>query len=262
MKNFGEIKEYISKQLTKSLLNENKEGKNLFEEFLKIINKSPILKTQYSIYGNLENKFINSEIKATRYIQENLNLLNKFSYKELINENKKLSKFKIEEDTKGCPCTKKLYEDLDNLIRETVKPTPNIDRKHDSFEGVIEYLMTEDESKKDEGKYKLDNKTYFSSKKIIEMAIKNFNKEYSYFNNQEKEIFTVLFNNDEEGKQRVFESIKNNNINLVKRKIMESDDESLKEKLGLVESKLVDMEYSDDSYVSDILKLDKLSSGF
>jgi len=364
MENFGIIKEYVTKQLTQSLLNENVES-NIFNNFIKEIKKSDILKTQYVVYSNLENKYIKDENKATRYINENINLFKKFNYKDLLNENKKLSdKFSkllkeayidssgklkdfefdgsddsskyfknpnpdiikkaeyyglvdienenltpegliqkmiewdegehgVEEyiydmtkkdlerqgykmpdyirrgnvldenkNNNQCPCTKKLYENLDILIKESLKDVPDPEKKYNSYNNVLEYVMTEDTSKQEEDKYKLKNETYFPDKKIIEMAINKFNDKYSFLNENEREIFTVLFNNDNNGKQKVFEKIKKNNINQIKRKLIESSDEKLSDKLKLVEEKLSSMAYNKDNYIDDMVKLNKLSLGF
>ena len=266
MKNFGLIKEYITKQFTKSLLNENDNDKNIFKNFIKEIKNSPILKTQYSIYSNLENKYIKEESKATRYINENIALFNKFKYNDLLNENKKLSdKFIIKENKEDCPCTQKLYENIDILIKESIKEQPDPQKKYNAFENVLEYIMTESISKKDENenKFKLNNDTFFSNDRIIEIAINKFNDKYSYFNNKEKNIFKVLFENDNQGKENIFNKIKKENINQIKRKIVESNDnKELSDKLKLVENKLNEMVYSEDNYVEDIVKLNKLNDGF
>ena len=266
MKNFGLIKEYITKQFTKSLLNENENDKNIFKNFIKEIKNSPLLKTQYRIYSNLENKYIKEENKATRYINENINLFNKFKYKDLLNENKKLfDKFIINENKENCPCTQKLYENLDILIKESIKEQPDPQKKYNAFENVLDYLMTENTSKEDENKYKykLNNDTFFSNNRIIEMAINKFNDKYSYFNDNEKQIFKVLFENDNQGKEKVFNKIKKENINQIKRKIVESNDnKELSDKLKLVENKLNEMFYSENNYIEDIVKLNKLNSGF
>lgn len=261
--NFGEIKQNITEQFTQSLLKESKGSKKLFKNFIQEINKSPILKSQFVIYSNLENKHIKEESKAIRYIQENLNLIEKFTHKDLISENKKLDKFIVKEKTTNqCECIKNLHENLDILIKQTITDNKDPDKKHNSFEVVLDYLMTEDVSKKEQNKYKLNNQTYLSNQKIVEIAINKFNDKYSFFNKNEKEIFTVLFNNDNKGKELVFETIKKENINQIKRKLIESDDVNLSDRLKLVENKLKEMTYSEDDYIEDIVKLNKLSLGF
>ena len=69
MTNFGTIKRHITEQLTLSLLSENKDNnkKKLFENFIKEIKNSDILKTEYCVYSNIENQFIDNENKATNY---------------------------------------------------------------------------------------------------------------------------------------------------------------------------------------------------
>ncbi len=262
MKNFGQIKQYVTEQLSQSLLTEDIEKRKSFESFIKEIKKSDILKTQYKVYGNVENKFIKEESKAIRYINENLDLIKKFILKDYLNENKKLSdKFIIKENKEQCPCTLKLYENLDTLIKETISNNPDPEKKYESFNNVLEYIITEDTTKQEEN-YKFQNNTFFPTSRIIEMAINKFNNKYSFLNEQEKQIFTALFNNDQKGKELVFDKIKKENINQIKRKIVESDDEKLSDKLKLVEEKLSSMVYNEDNYIEDISKLNKLSLGF
>ena len=62
--NFGEIKQNITEQFTQSILKEGKGSKKLFKNFIQEINNSPILKSQFVIYSNLENKHIKEESKA------------------------------------------------------------------------------------------------------------------------------------------------------------------------------------------------------
>ena len=184
--NFGTLKQYVTDQLTQSLLTESKDGKKIFESFMKQIKLSDILKTQFKIFGNIENQFIKDELKATRYINENINLIKKFKYKDIIQESKKLfDKFFIKENKEQCPCSTKLYENLDILIKETISNNPDPYKKYNSFNNVLEYIMTENTSKKEQDNYKIVNETFFPTSKIIEMAIKKFNNKYSYFINLE-----------------------------------------------------------------------------
>lgn len=265
MTNFGTIKRHITEQLTLSLLSENKDNnkKKLFENFIKEIKNSDILKTEYCVYSNIENQFIDNENKATRYINENINLFKNFKYENLIKENKRLfENFPMNESEEKCPCITKLHENLDTLIKESLKKESDINKKYNSFEVVLEYIMTENASKKDEDKHKIVNETFFSINYIINSAINKFNDKYSYFNDNEKEIFKVLFEDDNSGKKEVFNKIKKDNINLIKRKIVEAENTELSDKLKLTEDKLNSMGYDENNYIEDIIKLNKLNSIF
>ena len=141
--NVGVANLYISDKLKMSYfdsdyINESKKSAN---EFLEVIKNSPILTLEFKIFNNIENKEIDNDLVATRYIDNNIKLFEIFTVDEINNEHKKLSKFinkKIKLDEEKV----KLYNSITNLIIESVSDTENIDvdQIHESFTHVLTHI--------------------------------------------------------------------------------------------------------------------------
>lgn len=92
MKNFGEIKNIFNTLLAESLVKKDKNKQKLFHSYLKLIKENEILKTQFLVYDNIENKIEGNENKIYQYIKENIELLKKFKKKDILEANEKLVK--------------------------------------------------------------------------------------------------------------------------------------------------------------------------
>ncbi len=73
MKNFGFIKSVYNELLSESISEKNSETKSVFKKYLKSIKENEILKTQFLIYKNIENKIEENEAKADENIKEIIN---------------------------------------------------------------------------------------------------------------------------------------------------------------------------------------------
>jgi hypothetical protein len=71
---FGTIKDIFAQQIIGFQLNENTNGKDIYKNFIKNITENEVLKTQFVVYKNIENKTLKSEVSALNYIKENLSL--------------------------------------------------------------------------------------------------------------------------------------------------------------------------------------------
>ena len=78
MKNFGKIKNKFSEVLIESIIKKNDAGKKTFGKFVKMLKENEILKTQYFIYDNIENKYFDNSGDAKDYIKESVSLLSKY----------------------------------------------------------------------------------------------------------------------------------------------------------------------------------------
>lgn len=96
MKNFGQIKNTFNEILAESILKKDKDKKDLFKQYIKLIRENKILRTQFLVYTNIESKIEENENKAYQFIQENIELLKKFKKKDIIEVNEKLNKLLIE----------------------------------------------------------------------------------------------------------------------------------------------------------------------
>ena len=75
---FGTLKNKFTQILIESHVKGDEKGKKLYKQFLKIIKENEVLKSNFIVYKNIENKFSKSEIEANEYLKENLSLLEKY----------------------------------------------------------------------------------------------------------------------------------------------------------------------------------------
>ena len=79
MQNFGKIKNAFNELLAEGLSSKNPESKLLFKKYIKAIKENEILKTQFLVISNIENKVETNREKATEFVKENLALFSKFN---------------------------------------------------------------------------------------------------------------------------------------------------------------------------------------
>src|ERR1035437_8833005 len=90
MQNFGKIKNTFNGILVEGMVLKNDTKKQLFQKYVKAIKESDILKTQFLVYNNIENKIEADPSVANFFVLENVKLLWKFKSEDVIKENKKL----------------------------------------------------------------------------------------------------------------------------------------------------------------------------
>jgi hypothetical protein len=119
MKNFGFIKTIYNDMLSEAISNKDVKRKKIFKTYLKKLKENEVLRTQFLIYKNIENKIEENETRIIEYIKENISLMDKFSKKQILNSNKKLAKgvsLKIEA-YKNNEVMKNLHENKKLLIQ-------------------------------------------------------------------------------------------------------------------------------------------------
>ena len=84
------------------------------------------------------------------------------------------------------------------------------------------------------------------------MATNRFNLKYADINESEKEIIKTILNGNEEDKKNVYETLKNECIDIIDNRLTEEIDLGLKDKILKVKDKLLRMTYNPDEYVKDI----------
>jgi len=256
--NFGFIKDALVKSSTSLYLNENKLNNDL-KDFLNVVKSSPILTLEYIVYKNLENKKIKDDLLATRYIDENISLLKKYTKKEIIEENNKLNKyvrdFDITDDKKN------LYESISYIIIENAQGNnyKNIDKLHESFETVLNYIKNEsnnlNESKSIFEEYK---DKFMNFDFVFKTAVDKFNKKYSHLSEGEKRILKVLIKENEQDKKELYDSLINETLDKVKNLLVKEDNPDISNKLERVKTKLNESKYNNETIIDDIIKLNNL----
>jgi hypothetical protein len=250
MKNFGKIKNKFSEVLIESIIKKNDTGKKTFGKFVKMLKENEILKTQYFIYDNIENKYFDNSGDAKDYIKESVSLLSKYKKKDIMEANKKLASLvtvkNVDYDSKG------LHENITKLIF-TGKSSKTLEGLLESMNTLRDHMTTEriDESSEFE---RVDLPPSVLSK----MVVNKFNSKYEDISEGEKKIIKSILNGSEEDKQGVYVDLMRECIDTIDGKLNESKDNDVKGKLLSAKDKLLRMEYNKENYSSDISKVYQL----
>lgn len=255
MQNFGKIKNVFNSLLAESLGKNDEKTKDLFKKYVKIIKESEILKTQFLIYNNIENKVDSDPMSAFAYVSENLKLLEKFNQSEILKENKKLSflinsfKEKLEEDYD----LSNLHESISDLI--FIKRTPqNVEKVMTEIKKVTEYITANKEKTINE---KIDLPLSLMTKLMVD----KYNQKYSSLDENEKKLLKVLISTDVESKKDFYNKTVDECLSIINQFLIESENES-EEKLLKVKNKLSENkeEITNENFLNKITKLLELKN--
>ena len=248
--NFGTIKNIYAKSLIDSYVTESKKdaNKTKYKEFIKTITESPILRTQFIVYKNIENGYFPSEVSAVEYLKENISLFDSFNKKDIVKENQKL--------TKGLKTveSEKIHEALHNLII-LEKKAETINQLHESFEVLKKWLTTPkniSESTK---------KTNVDPNKFLEIVTQKYNEKYSTISEEEKKILKTILSENESEKETTLKEMIKETISLINKSLKEfGSNLDVKEKLLDAKDVMYSLEYKKETFKEDILKVYDLKS--
>lgn len=241
MSNFGYIKDTFNKILSDSLLTKNEEGKNLFKKYIQTLKEDVNLKNEYLIFKNLTTKKFKNNSDAKDYIKENINILkntdNTKGIKKLIN---------ILGDNKLVKEDKEIYNHI-NILRNTKKTPSTIETIQESINYIKEKMLED----------KIVETTNYDTVGIppsvlTKLAVDRFNLKFKDINESEKEIIKTILNGNEEEKENIYKTLKNECIDIIDNRLDENSDIDIKDKLLKVKDKLLRMSYSKDSFEKDI----------
>lgn len=251
MQNFGKIKNAFNEILAEGVVNKNDSNKGLFKKYVKTISENEILKTQFLVYDNIENKVEENEFKANLFLQENLSLLNKFSLDEIKEANLKLSEpilFEGDVDYEN----KKLHEDIATLIF-TPKKYSNVDKIVEATSSVINHI-TKNKTKT------ITEAIELPISMMSTIMVDKFNEEYANINETERELILSLIDSDDEKKKDLYSKTIRECIDLIDSKLNESDIET-KDKLLRVKDRLLnDKQEINENFLKQISKLIELKA--
>jgi hypothetical protein len=256
MQNFGKIKNIFNNILIEGIVKKDDNSKKLFKRYIKTIKESEILKNQFLIYNNIENRIDSDFSSANIFVYENLRLLDKYNHSDILNENKKLvnligeDKLNIEIEDKDL---NKLYESLSNIIF-TKRTAKNIDKITEEIKNVSKYITS--------NKPKEVNETVdLPISMLTNIMVEKYNEKYSMLDESEKELLKVLTDSNFEDKKNLYVKYIDECIDLVDNRLSESDIES-KEKLLKVKNKLIDdkKELAEQDFLNKVSKLIELKN--
>lgn len=248
MQNFGNINNAFNEILIQGITKKDDNKKSLYKKYLKSLKENKILKNQYLIYKNLENKVETDSNKAAEYVSENISLLQDFNISEikeandrlisLLGENRKL----LNNDYSN----KFLHENISFLITNK-KNSANIDEILESKHKITEHIIN------NEGIEPI-NESAIPTTILGELVSKKFNEKYGTLDESTKSALKIIIESDEK-KQKIFfkESI-NDCIDLVNKNLKDTDINT-KEKLLEVKDRLLRMDYKKEGFSKEIIKL-------
>jgi hypothetical protein len=254
MQNFGKIKNVFNNLLIEGIVTKNDKTKNLFKKYLKTIRESKVLKTQFLVYTNIENKIDKDQFSANLFVSENLKLFEGLDKNKIVEENKKLvdllEKFgcKLDENYKGS----NLHESIAKLI--FTKRTPNnVDEITNELKNVTNHIVSNKERVVNES---IDMPISF----LTNLMVEKYNTKYNDLDKDDKQVMKALIEGTSEAKERLYSEMVSECIELVNNLLKESDEES-KEKLLKVKNKLAEKEeISEDNFIGKISKIVELKN--
>lgn len=254
MKNFGKIKNTFNEILVESLLKKDRTKKELFKQYFKLIKENKILKAQFLVYNNIENKIEENEQKAYQFIQENIEFLKQFKKKDIQEANEKLAKsIVLEQGINHLYTNESLHENITKLIF-TDKTPKNIDTIIESQSQIVDYIKNNKKKELTENISK-DIPNSMLSKLLVDI----FNERYIDLSEDDKKIFKTVLDGTEESKKDLHENTIKECIILIDNKLNESDLE-VKEKLLKAKDKLLNMKgnFINEDFINNISKLIEL----
>jgi hypothetical protein len=245
VKNFGKIKNAFNRILAESMVSKDGDKKVSFKQYLKKIKENDILKTQFLVYDNIEHKIEENEFKATQFVQENIELLKKFSKKDILEANLDLAKLvSFEQDNDS---NEKLYENIALLIF-TDKTAKNIDSIVEATSEIVNYIKTNKKSVVTES-------IELPTSMLSTLMVDKYNEKYNTLDESDKKILKSLIDSDVVQKKEVYSNTLRECIDLINEKLKNSDLET-KDKLLSVKDKLLnDKQDINEDFEKNISKL-------
>ena len=251
MQNFGVITNAFNGVLAEGLVSKDNNNKQIFKKYIKTIKENEVLKTQFLVYNNIENKIEENEFKANLFLQENIALVKKFSKKEIAKANQLLAN-NISIELGESYTNAELHENISKLIF-TDKTTSNIDTIVEATASIINFMKTNQPKEVNES---ID----LPSSMISTIMVDKYNEKYSTLDESERQILKALIDSDDDKKKEVYSVTLRECIDLIDGKLIESDLEA-KDKLLRVKDKLLnDKQEVNEDFFKNISKLVELKN--
>lgn len=231
MQNFGKIKNAFSELMVEGMVSNDEEKKKLFKKYVKSLKENEILKTQFLVYENIENKIESNREKATEFVKENIALLTKYSKKDLLEANSKIYKSILSEQVVDGYINETLHDNISKLI--FTKRTPKtIDTIVEATSAIVDYILS--------NKEKVVTETYdVPNSMLSSILVEKYNEKYGdLISETEREVISVLLNSNDDEKLEMYSKLTRECIDLIDERLNESDLET-KDKLLRVKDKLL-----------------------
>lgn len=254
--NIGIANLIMSNLLRESYYNDSliNEARGITNKFFDVVKNSPILQLEFKTMSGIENKHIDNDVLASRYIDNNIKLFEVYTKEELDKEHNKIKKYIKESELSKIDDSKiKLYESIGTLIEESVSDYESIDvdRIHESFEFILEHI------KKPKVNENEDNESEIINEEIIEIAVNKFNEKYNQLDEQDLNLFKKIVTSSFVEKSELFEDYKSKNLSLLNK----INEDNSSDKINKSINKINEMKANAETIDSDIINLYELNKG-
>lgn len=247
MNNFGNIKDTFKSIVVESIIRKDDKGKKLFSKFLKTIKENKTLKDQYLIYSNLQNTKFDDPVQAREFVKENISLLKNLNKNQITKGNDFF--LKLLKGNKIIKENDSFYKDILFLTESEITPS-NVKKVNESTNNIVRLML-----QKEEVEEVIRETIDLPPSVLTKLAVNKFNSRYSDISESEKEIIKTVLNGSNEDKENIYKKLKRECIDTINNKLNESSDLDLKDKLLKVKDKLLNTNYSLDTFSTDISKI-------
>ena len=250
--NIGIVNLMISNKLKDSYFSNTliEESKKATQDFFSVVKNSPILQLEFNVFNNLENKHIEDDLAATRYIDSNIKLFEVYTIQEIDKEREKLLPFISETQLSIGDKRVELYSAIDRLITESLNDNSKIDVDaiHESFTVVLNHV------KSSKNVVNEDTDLNMINEEVIEIAVNKFNEKYESLNEDDKNLLQKLINSNDKEKEDLLETFKNDTL-----LILEGLNKDMtKDNIAKAIQKIKEMAYNRQKVDDDIISLYEL----
>jgi len=240
--NIGIVNLVISNNLKEAYFNNAliTESKQVAFDLFEVVKNSSLLQMEFKVFNNLENKHIENDQIATRYIDNNIKLFEVYTLEEIEEERKKINDF-INESEIPVNENADLYNAINVLITESLTDSDkvNIDKLHESFVLVLNHIKTPKQSLLEN----VDVETI--NEEVIEIAVGKFNEKYASLNEDDKNLLQTLIKASNKEKQALLETYKTETLS-----ILESvKDENQSKAIQKIKEMVFNMKNVDDNII-------------
>jgi hypothetical protein len=254
--NIGIVNLIVSKKLKDAYFSNAliEESKQLTNDFFTVVKSSPILQLEFKVFNNIENKHIENDLVATRYIDNNIKLFEVYTLREIEAEHEKLKSF-LTEDVQVNDSRVELYVAIGNLIKESLSNNNDVDVDdiHESFTLVLNHVKTAKKTLLESVNIESDA----VSEDVIEIAVNKFNERYESLSEDDRSLFQKLIKYDDIDKQNLLEEYKAENLNLLEG----VNKDSIKDNITKAIQKIKEMKFNQQTVDDDIIGLHELRKG-
>jgi hypothetical protein len=220
VKNFGKIMNVFNEVLAEGYTSNNEKSINLFKTYVKSIKENEVLKTQFFVYDNIQNKIEENEFKAKEFVEASIDLMSKFSKKDILEANKKLAELVLFEQANESEF-EKLNEAISTLI--FTEKTPNtIDAIVEAKAYVVDYIKN--------NKPKVVNEAIeLPISMLSTVMVDKYNEKYAGLDESERAVIKALMESDENQKQEIYSNLLSECIVLVNETLTKYSGDDLNE---------------------------------